>query len=1274
MPPRSYDRPVARLKIQTFGGLQVFGPAQRPFRLPAKKAQALLAYLALQPGRPHPRAKLAALLWGDSGEQPSRASLRQALLVLRRTLNLGEDELVAGPAETLELVAGCIDVDALEFERLVDDAGDGLEHAATLYGGEFLEGLDTRQPAFDDWLTAKRQQLRECAVNALSRLLALHTDNGRTERAMDAALRLLALDPLQEDVHRTLMQLYAKQGRHAAALRQFQICRSLLARELGVQPQPQTVQLRDAIQRRRNAPRAAADSPQRQASSQAELRVVTIVAAESTRISEEPDPERAQAAGERFGTAAAELIERFGGVFERRLSGGIMASFGVATAHGDDSERAARCALALHSLGFDLRIGLSVGTVLVTHDPNSPGQPMRVSGEAAGAASRLAAAADPGVVLASDAAWRSLSLLAVGTRCSPTVLPASLRAQGCWQLAGMLDAPVSRASFVGRRKELRQFTASLQACLETGTGVTIHVRGDPGIGKTRLVEAFRDIASEHDVACHAGLVLDFGIGAERDAVRSIVRGLLDVQAEGAHGEIAAIERAIAAGFVDPAHEAHLLDLLQRPLPPTLSAVFDAMDPPARARGMRAALACLLRRRSAARPCLILLEDLHWAPARTLSQAAILADTAEHCAAIVVTTARTDGDPLNAAWRSAAGISGLITLDLGPLHWAEASAMAAQVGGADEAFTIRCVERSGGNPLFLEHLLQAGAGESALPGSVQSVVQARLDGLEPAERNTVRVASVLGQRFSLAALDHLLGAPPDSGTRFAHGLVREEAGEGVFAHALVHEGAYASLPRTQRRELHDKAARWFGGRDPILRAEHLDRAEQPAAAQAYLDAARTESAAHRHERALKLADRGLELAGETGPRFELACCRADLLHDLGSMAEAQAGYDAALLAASGDAERCRAWLGLAAVLRVRDDLDGASQALACAEEAALAHGLIEQRSRIHFLRGNLLFPRGDLAGCQREHEQSFGLAREAGCVELEAAALGGLGDADFLRGHMLDARQRFDACVSLAQQHGLRRIEAAHRPMAAIARWYSGETRSALEDALSAIDLAARIGHRRAEAIACHGAYQFSHALMAFDAALEHAEQALKLARQIDSPRFEAEALAFRGELLRTTGRRPQAREDLLHALRIARATGMAFIGPLILGMLARAADDAPTRDKALAEAEALLADNTLAHNHLMFRRDAIDACLETGDTAGALRHAAELEQRTSAQPLPWSAFFIARARLLAAHATDPQAAATQTALAQLREDGHRMGLLVAIDAIDAATASCGSGR
>src|SRR5262249_13761801 len=149
---------------------------------------------------------------------------------------------------------------------------------------------------------------------------------------------------------------------------------------------------------------------------------------------------------------------------------------------------------------------------------------------------------------------------------------------------------------------------------------------------------------------------------------------------------------------------------------------------------------------------------------------------------------------------------------------------------------------------------------------------------------------------------------------------------VFPHALVHEGVYASLPRAQRCELHMRAAHWFNGRDPILHAEHLDRAEDAHAAQAYLEAALAQAAAHRYEQAAQLTARGLALCGADGPRFPLACARAQALHDLGANAEAQQAYEAALAAAANDLERGRAWLGLAAVLRVRDDLANAEAAL------------------------------------------------------------------------------------------------------------------------------------------------------------------------------------------------------------------------------------------------------------------------------------------------------------------------------------------------------------
>jgi len=1258
---------VTRLTIQAFGGLQVFAYSPRPLLLTARKAQALLAYLALHPGRPQVRTKLATLLWSDSSDAQARASLRQALLVLRKSLDLGEDELIAGPGETIELSADCANVVVRDFERLLDDGTPpALEQAARLYTGDLLEALETREPAFEDWLAVRRRHLRERAVDAMSRLLTLHSESGQIDRAVDIALRLLALDPLQEAVHRTLMQLHARQGRHPSALRQFQLCRDVLARELGTQPQAQTIRLRDTIERqRRAAPELPGSEDESQNRTELELRHLAIVVAEPA-VGDSADLEQAHASSERFAADASAIVARFGGTLERRFGASVTMLFGVPEAHGNDVERAARCALALHELSGGSRIGFSAGTALVTRRSGPASASNTISGEAFGLAARLAAAAAPGEILVSDAAWRSLAHRVVGAACPESTLPKTLRSTPCWRLVALRSKPVARGKLVGRGTELVQFATSLEACRRNGAGVTIHVRGEPGIGKSRLVEEFLSMASAQGFACHSGTVLDFGSGAERDALRTLVQGLLGVEGDTDAATQAALARAIDDGLVDSGQEVHLLDVLHLPLPAPLRSVFDAMDNAAREREQNEVLTHLLRRCSAQTPRLLVLEDLHWASPRTSKRTAALAAAAEHCPTLLVTTARSDGDPLDAAWRSAASISALITFDLGPLRWAEATALAAQFADPNDAFAIRCVERSGGNPLFLEQLLHGATDAvAALPGSVQSVVQARLDRLGAPERHAIRVASVLGQRFPLTALNHLLaGAPWEA--HLAQGLLRIDGNEGIFAHALVHEGAYESLPRAQRRELHARAAHWFNGRDAILRAEHLDRADDESAAQAYLEAALIQAAAHRHDDALRLAGRGFELAAEHGPRFALAYARADALCDLGSMAQAKDAYNAALALAGDDVERCRAWIGLASVLRVLDDLTGADAALASAERAASALGLIEQRARIHFMRGNLLFPKGDLEGCQREHERSLACARAAHSVELETAALGGLGDADFLRGHMLSARERFAACVALAQRHGLKRVEAANLSMLGIVRWFGGDANGALADGRAAIAVAAQIGHRRAETVAHHGCYEFTHGLMQFDAAREHANRSLELARQINAPRFEAEALAFRGELLRTIGERQAAVDELHRAVAISRSTGLTYMHGIILGMLAVATDDSAERMAALAEAEALLEGSNAGFNHLLCRRDAIDASLAARNFSEALRHAAALEASTRSQPLPWSDFFIARGRALARFATDPDDAAVREELKRLRAEGQRLGQLVALVEIDAA--------
>jgi len=385
-----------------------------------------------------------------------------------------------------------------------------------------------------------------------------------------------------------------------------------------------------------------------------------------------------------------------------------------------------------------------------------------------------------------------------------------------------------------------------------------------------------------------------------------------------------------------------------------------------------------------------------------------------------------------------------------------------------------------------------------------------------------------------------------------------------------------------------------------------------------------------------------------------------------MRDAHAAWQQALDAARDDADRARAAFGLATVRRVLDDFNGATEALAQAERIAKDARDMAALARVQWLRGNLLFPQADFEGCLREHRASLRLARKAGSIELEAAAQGGIGDAEFVRGRMASALARYLDCVGLARRHGHVRIAASNLPMVSCARWFVDGSEPALTDAQAAIEAAQSIGHRRAEAIAHHGAYQACEALRRHDDALRHAESAIGLARQLDAPRFIAEGLAFRGASRSSVGDSHGALDDLREAVGMGRSTGMAYFGPTLLGMLASATRDDGERQAALDEGEALLRDRTAAHNHLLFRRDAIDACLAAADAAAALRHAAALEAFTQPEPLPWSRYMVARARALAAWLLDRTPAGPADELRRLRLEGRRLGQLTSLVAIDQA--------
>ncbi len=1235
---------MAAISLMLLGGFEARAADGGPLPLPSRKAQALLAYLALNPGRAHGRDKLASLLWEDRDAAAARHSLRQAIADLRRALAHCDPPPLAGEGDTLGLVPGGVEVDALAFERLADTGTpETLEQAVALYRGELLEGVDPRSPAFDEWLSLERARLHERAVAATAALLEQRlAAGGPAERLVPLALHLLALDPLREATHRLLMVLYARQGRRADALKQYRDCRDRLARELGVAPSAETERLHRELLAGRGGPEpvrtAAAEAPEWR-------HLMALVAAFGA--DGETDPEAHHARRMRALEAARGAIEREGGRVLGRLGDTLLAGFGLVAAHGDEAERALRTAEALRDgAGADAvpRIGIASGTVLV----EGAGEP--AGGEPARLAAALALQAAPGEIIVAAAVRASLG---------PHLQAEPLPGQAAWRVLRRL-AEASATAFVGRRAELRQLLAALESCRESGRGQTVLVRGEAGIGKSRLLEECQALAAARGFACHRVRVLDFGDAIGQDAVAAVARSLLGLARDASEAQA----RAALARLQGSEPLALFVDLLELPPARDERALLEAMETAARPRARRAALARLLLAASRARPLLLVIEDIHWADPSALGMFAALAEAAVDCPTLLTLSSRVEAEPGEPAWRGVLHGLALTTLELGALHQADARALATQLAaGSTEAAIDAWVRRAGGNPLFLEQLAYAAReSEAEVPDSVQGLVQMRLDRLAPRDRQAAQAASVLGQRFAPAALRHLLDDSGYGGERLGEQrLLRPEGEDWLFAHALIRDGVYASLLSSRRRALHRKAADWYRERDPGLHAEHLECAGDPGAATAYLEAARAQAAAWRFEPALRAAERGLALATDAATRSALAWLRGEGLRETGDIAAAIGAYREALACAADEAARCRARLGLAAALGVADRHAEALAELAEAEVLARRGGLRAELAQLHYLRGNVLFPSGRLAECLEAHETARRLAVELGSAELEARALSGLGDAWYLRGRMITAHGLFDRCIRLCRKHALRRVEVANLSMRGVTYFYRNFVGEGLADGLHALELARAIQDRRAELVALSVlAAVLPHAGDA-EGSVARAREGLALARSLGARRFEAESLCHLAEGLLLLGARAEAERELETAWTLAcDSDALGYFGACILGVLARASDDAERRRWALATGEALLGGDCVSHNHLDFRQAAIELALELRDPDAVRHHAAALEAYTREEPLPWSAFCIERGRLLAELVERPGDTAARAALARLARTAERLGLRAAL--------------
>ncbi|HVR67105.1 MAG TPA: adenylate/guanylate cyclase domain-containing protein [Verrucomicrobiae bacterium] len=981
-----------------------------------------------------------------------------------------------------------------------------------------------------------------------------------------------------------------------------------------------------------------------------------------------------------------DLVTNYGGGSEY-IGDAIMAVFGAPIAHSDDPIRAARAAGDMH--GAIAKLGDEIGRPLKLHIGIASGQVVAgglgsdsrtkytVIGDSVNLASRLSSLAEPGETLVSDtvssAIGRQIRCEAAGTAMVKGIdQPIHLwRITGDGETAGpQFDTP-----FVGRQGELRQLAGLIDACRDSNEGHVVLLRGEAGIGKTRTAAELLRMTAERGFSCHRSLVLDFGAGKGQDAVGSLARSLLGIApGTSKSGRATQIAAAIGSGLVDKADLVFLNDLVDVAQPLELRAISDAMSATTRQQGRESVLQTLLRRLAAQKPVMILIEDVHWADPPVLSVLAALARVADDAPAILAMTTRIEGDPIDAAWRGQAGGGALAIVDLGPLRRTEARALAVGLAITDDGVIAGCIERAEGNPLFLEQLLR-NAGESnsqSMPASIQSLVLARADRLPPLDKRALQAAAVVGQRFTLEAMRAMTGVAdymPQELLR--HRLIRADAGAFLFAHALIRDGIYDSLLTQPRQDLHRAAAQWFDKRDPVLKALHLDLAGDAAAALAYDAAARSVAAQYRNDQALTLAEMGLALATDDRQRVSLEMLHGQLLQDAGQAASSIEAYERALKLASDDRMRVSAWYGLAAGHRILDRYAEAERYLAQAQELAERHNFKEELTLIHHLHGNLHFPQGRIEECVAEHQRALELAQEIGSPEAEARALGGLADAEYARGRMLSSHARFKACVELAREHGLGRIEVANMNMMAFTHLFSGDVRVSLKLANAAVAAAMKVGHQRAEVIAREAAFECNLNLCNSAEAREQITKSLALSRRLGTKRFESEDLVMLAAMDFHDGRVAiaEAMETAEAALALGRETGMKYIGPSILGILARITPDAKRRSEALAEAEEILSKGALKHNHLWFYREAIEVSLESGEWSEARRYAEAMEACFLDEPTPWSSFFASRGRALAAWGEDACDAANLVELKRLRGEGDRMGYLAALPLIERALAS-----
>jgi class 3 adenylate cyclase/tetratricopeptide (TPR) repeat protein len=767
-----------------------------------------------------------------------------------------------------------------------------------------------------------------------------------------------------------------------------------------------------------------------------ERKVVTVLFADLvgfTSRSEQLDPEDVAEELGSYHSHVREELERYGGTVEKFIGDAVMAVFGAPVAHEDDPERAVRAALGIlawaEEEGIEMRIGVNTGEALVTVDARPEAGEGMAAGDVVNTAARLQSGAPVGGVLVGEQTYRATERTieyggetAIEAKGKAEPVPAWPAVQARARVG--VDR-VHGAHLAGRAREVALLEDALARTMDERSPQLVTLVGVPGIGKSRLVlELFHAVERLPDfVFWRHGRCLPYGEGVTFWALGEMVKahaGILEGDSE------ANAEAKLRAVTSDPWLESHLRPLVG--LPGGAEARGDARDE------AFTAWRRFFEDLAAERPLVLVFEDLHWADDNLLDFVDHLVDWASGVPLLVVGTARPELLTRRPGWGG--GKPNALTISLSPLSDDETSELLHELLGSvlPAETKEQLLGNAGGNPLYAEEfarMLRDRGGGGAIPETVQGLIAARLDLLEPDQKALLQDAAVIGKRFWTGAVASL--GNRDDAEAGLHELQRKEfvrrerassvTGENEygFRHLLVRDVAYGQIPRADRAAKHLAAAAWI---------EQLSRREDHA-----------EMLAHHSPQALQLT------AAAGGDSAGFAARARAALADAGERALSLSAFDASTryftaafdLAPEGDVARARiaVRLGHAMYLHGKNPVE----LLEDARDELLAAGHTEDalEAELELVDATWMAGEGEraLGGIERAQE----LARDLPPSRLKARVFMQASQRLFLAGHPVEAIVNSDAAIALAEElGGLDDIRAAAMINAATARPMLGSSR------------------------------------------------------------------------------------------------------------------------------------------------------------------------------------------------------------------------------------------